>query len=58
MGLFITSIPLGTSLCKPSSKTGYSPFLTVKITGFQLCFGRYLTNFNQRCTPAPPEGGQ
>ena len=58
MGNFSTVTPSGISFNKLGSTTGTSGFSGVKITGSHPKLFRYFENFNQRCTPAPPDGGQ
>ena len=48
------------SVSSEGSRIGYSAKAgsTVRTTGQMPKSGRYFTNFNQRCTPGPPDGGQ
>jgi hypothetical protein len=58
IGILSTCTKDETSSKSVASSTGTSGFSGVKTTGSHPNSGRYFENFNHRCTPAPPDGGQ
>src|SRR5690606_15261223 len=58
MGSLKTSAAGLTSARSDSSRIAKEGFSGVSTYGCHPNSGRYFTNFNHRCTPLPPEGGQ